>query len=223
MKSAYADLLQHAPPSQKPADTWARLCCEQALWAVEQGCYGLGAVLVNQNQERLCSARNKVFVDGHYNSAAHAEMLLLDQLEAEYPEQDRSALTLYVSLQPCLMCYGRILLAGITRVRYLARDKPGGFNGKHLPAAWAELAASTYTSMHRMATGSNWLRRRSARYKTVRRCVSAWLLPGVASRKPKPSAELPALTQISPLTPARLRACAPVSAIWAPDTDIPAE
>jgi hypothetical protein len=31
-------------------------------------------------------------------------------------------------------------------VRYLARDKPGGFTGKHLPAAWAELAARTSVS-----------------------------------------------------------------------------
>ena len=143
MNEHHAALLQHAPHSQSSTDTWARLCCEQALLAVEQGCYGVGAVLVNQNQELLCNARNQVFVDGHYNSAAHAEMLLLDQLEAEHSEQDRSVLTLYVSLQPCLMCYGRILLAGITRVRYLAQDKPGGFNGKHLPAAWAELAART--------------------------------------------------------------------------------
>ncbi|WP_339906590.1 nucleoside deaminase [Pseudomonas guineae] len=143
MNEHHAALLQHAPHSQSSADTWARLCCEQALLAVEQGCYGVGAVLITESQELLFSTRNQVFVDGHYNSAAHAEMLLLDQLEAEYPEQNRSKLTLYVSLQPCMMCYGRILLAGIINVRYLAKDKPGGFNGKHLPAAWAELAART--------------------------------------------------------------------------------
>jgi tRNA(Arg) A34 adenosine deaminase TadA len=142
MKSPHLTLLAHAPHSQKPADIWARLCCEQALLALEQGCYAVGAVLVNDAQELLCSARNEVF-SSHYNSAGHAEMQLLDQLEAQYPEQDRSALTLYVSLQPCLMCYGRILLAGITRVRYLARDQPGGFVAHHLPPAWAELAART--------------------------------------------------------------------------------
>jgi tRNA(adenine34) deaminase len=113
------------------------------MLALEQGCYAVGAVLVNDTQELVCSARNQVFAEGHYHSAGHAEMQLLDQLEAEHSGQDRRALTLYVSLQPCLMCYGRILLAGITRVRYLARDKPGGFSGKHLPAAWAELAART--------------------------------------------------------------------------------
>ena len=141
MKSQHITLLQKAPPSHKPADIWARLCCEQALLALEQGCYAVGAVLVNDAQELLCSARNQVFAS-HYHSAAHAEMKLLDQLEGQHPEQDRSALTLYVSLQPCLMCYGRILLAGITRVRYLARDQPGGFAAQHhhLPPAWTELA-----------------------------------------------------------------------------------
>lgn len=141
--SQHLALLQQGPASQKPADIWARQCCEQALQALEQNCYAVGAVLVNGNDELLCSARNLVFAEGRYDSGGHAEMLLLDQLETEYPEQDRRDLTLYVSLEPCLMCYGRILLAGITRVRYLARDKPGGFAGRQLPPAWAELAGQT--------------------------------------------------------------------------------
>lgn len=179
MNERHAALLQHAPHSQSSTDTWARLCCEQALLAVEQGCYGVGAVLITESQELLCSARNQVFVDGHLNSAAHAEMLLLDQLENDYPEQDRSALTLYVSLQPCLMCYGRILLAGITRVRYLAQDKPGGFNGKHLPAAWAELAART--SVHQANADRYWIKLAEQAISTLQdrqalraRVVAAW-------------------------------------------------
>lgn len=155
MNQDHADLLDHAPHSHAPPDTWARLCCEQALLAVEHGCYGVGAVLVNDGQELLCSARNQVFADGRYNSAGHAEMLLLDQLESNHPHQDRSTLTLYTSLQPCLMCYGRILLAGIPRVRYLARDKPGGFSGKHLPAAWAALA--TRTSICQATAAPYWI------------------------------------------------------------------
>ena len=143
MNKTHTDLLLHAPPSQKPADTWARLCCEEALTAVEHGCYGVGAVLVNEAQELLCSARNQVFSGDHYDSAGHAEMLLLNELESTHPQCDRNTLTLYTSLQPCLMCYGRILLAGIPRVYYLAHDKSGGFNGKYLPEAWAALASRT--------------------------------------------------------------------------------
>jgi tRNA(Arg) A34 adenosine deaminase TadA len=179
MNERHAALLQHAPQSQSTADTWARLCCEQALLAVEQDCYGVGALLITEQQELLCSARNQVFVDGHYNSAAHAEMLLLNQLEAEHPQRDRSTLTLYVSLQPCLMCYGRILLAGITRVRYLARDKPGGFNGKHLPAALAELAART--SMQQADVDRYWINLAEQAISTLqdrqalrKRVVEAW-------------------------------------------------
>ncbi|ARS48156.1 dCMP deaminase [Ectopseudomonas mendocina] len=142
MKPEHLALLQQAPAATRADDTWARLCCEQALLALEEGCYAVGAVLVDDAGELLCSGRNQVFA-GHYASAAHAEMQVLDQLEAEHPQVDRSGLTLYVSLEPCLMCHGRILLAGIRRVRYLARDRDGGFAARppRLPRAWANLAS----------------------------------------------------------------------------------
>jgi tRNA(Arg) A34 adenosine deaminase TadA len=142
MHSQHLALLEQAPPSRCSADVWARLCCEQALLALEDGCHAVGAVLVTQAGELLLSGRNRVFSQ-HYGSARHAEMMVIDQLEALHPEQDRNALTLYVSLQPCLMCYARILLSGIPRVRYLARDRNGGFDARHagLPPIWANLAS----------------------------------------------------------------------------------
>ncbi|AXO61061.1 MULTISPECIES: nucleoside deaminase [Pseudomonadaceae] len=142
MNTEHLALLQQAPASTHDDDTWARLCCEQALLALEEGCYAVGALLVDGAGELLCSARNQVFTST-YSSAAHAEMQVLDQLESEHAQVDRRGLTLYVSLEPCLMCYGRILLAGITRVRYLARDRDGGFALRHgrLPPAWANLAS----------------------------------------------------------------------------------
>lgn len=142
MNPEHLALLQQAPASTHVDDTWARLCCEQALLAIEDGCYAVGALLVDEAGELLCSGRNQVFASA-YASAAHAEMQVLDQLEREHAQVTRRGLTLYVSLEPCLMCYGRILLAGITRVRYLARDRDGGFALRHghLPPAWANLAS----------------------------------------------------------------------------------
>lgn len=142
MKPEHLTLLQQAPPSRRTDDTWARLCCEQALLALEEGSYAVGALLVDAAGELLCSARNQVFC-GRYDSAAHAEMQLIDRLEADHPRLDRDGLTLYASLEPCLMCHGRILLAGIGRVRYLARDRDGGFaaHPPRLPPAWANLAS----------------------------------------------------------------------------------
>jgi len=142
MHPTHLALLEQAPASHCNEDVWARLCCEQALLALEEGCYAVGALLVNQAGELLLSGRNQVF-SNHYDSARHAEMQVIDQLETLHPGQDRNALTLYVSLQPCMMCFARILLSGIPRVRYLARDRDGGFPGRHtkLPPVWANLAS----------------------------------------------------------------------------------
>ena len=142
MHPEHLALLQQAPARTHVDDTWARLCCEQALLALEEGCYAVGALLVDDAGELLCSGRNQVFAST-YASAAHAEMQVLDQLETKHATVDRQRLTLFVSLEPCLMCYGRILLAGIRRVRYLARDRDGGFALHHgrLPPAWSNLAS----------------------------------------------------------------------------------
>jgi tRNA(adenine34) deaminase len=74
---------------------------------------------------------------------------------------------------------GRILLAGITRVRYLARDKPGGFNGKHLPAAWAALAART--SVRQASVAPYWINLAEQAISTLQdrqamrqRVIQAW-------------------------------------------------
>lgn len=120
-----------------------RRCCLLALEALRNNSYGVGAVLLDGNDEILAEGYNRVF-DGHYRAAAHAEMDLLDDFEHRFPDYgDRSALTLIVSLEPCPMCFGRILAMGIGRVRYLAADPDGGMihSIRHLPAAWRNLAS----------------------------------------------------------------------------------
>lgn len=144
--------LENAPPNALRDDLWAHRCCEQAYLALAAGNYGVGAILVNADDELVCEARNQVFVrdmdvkpepDKGYQSQRHAEMQILDRLETEFTHLDRRSLTLYVSLEPCLMCSGRILLSGIGRVRYLTADKAGGFiSHLHgLPPAWKNLAS----------------------------------------------------------------------------------
>lgn len=149
-------LLQQGPASVSQNDTWARLCCEQAISALESGNYAVGALIVDHDNQLMCSAANNVFSEG-YRSERHAEMEVLTQLEKLYPEIDRSKLTLYVTLEPCLMCYGRILLSGIRNVRYLAKDSPGGF-ADHihlLPAAWRDLAGRV--SVEPMKVDAYWM------------------------------------------------------------------
>lgn len=120
-----------------------RRCCFLALEALRNGCYGVGAVLLDGNGGILAEGYNRVFED-NFRAAAHAEMELLDAFEQCFPDYgDRSELTMIVSLEPCPMCFTRILASGIGRVRYLAADADGGMihKARQLPAAWRNLAS----------------------------------------------------------------------------------
>ncbi|MDI3325619.1 nucleoside deaminase [Pontibacterium granulatum] len=134
-----------------------RRCCFLALEALRNDCYGIGAVLIDGNGDILAEGYNRVFEE-NYRAAAHAEMELLDEFEQRFPDYgDRSGLTMIVSLEPCPMCFTRILASGIGRVRYLAADADGGMIHKvrHLPAAWKNLAS---VGDYRVADASHALR-----------------------------------------------------------------
>ncbi|MEH6626165.1 MAG: nucleoside deaminase [Motiliproteus sp.] len=118
-------------------------CCELALQGLQQGCYGVGAVLTDGQQSIVAEGVNRVFSAG-YHSSAHAEMQLLDAFERTYRDYgDRSELTLMVSLEPCPMCLVRSMLAGIGHIRYLVADADGGMVSRleKLPPAWRNLAS----------------------------------------------------------------------------------
>ncbi|MFH0996347.1 MAG: nucleoside deaminase [Pseudomonadota bacterium] len=55
----------------------------------------------------------------------HAEILALKQLE-RYGPIDRTHLTLYCTLEPCLMCFGAILISGIRHIVFAYEDVMGG-------------------------------------------------------------------------------------------------
>ena len=59
----------------------------------------------------------------------HAEMLALRELEKAPPALDRSRMTLYATFEPCLMCFGAILISGIGTLVYAYEDAMGGGTG----------------------------------------------------------------------------------------------
>lgn len=123
-------------------DKWPFLCCELALSALEEGNYGVGAVLVDSNGQVLSQSSNQVF-SPRFDSSAHAEMKVLDDFEANYPDYaHRESLTLYVSLEPCPMCCARILASGIGTVVFMCRDQDGGMMSQcnKLPKAWVNIS-----------------------------------------------------------------------------------
>lgn len=99
--------------------------------AREAGSAPVGAVLVNARGEVIARGRNRVGeaqTPEHVGAAsvAHAEM---DVFFAVGKVKDAGTLTLYTSLEPCLMCGGASALLGVGRIVW-ATDDPWGGSGR---------------------------------------------------------------------------------------------
>ncbi len=93
---------------------WMQLALNQANEAAQAGEVPIGAVLVRQG-ELLAKAHNAP-VSTH-NPCAHAEMRVIEQACQRIQDYRLGVhCTLYVTLQPCIMCLGAILHARIGRV-----------------------------------------------------------------------------------------------------------
>ncbi len=98
---------------------------KQARIALEGDEVPIGAVLVRDG-EIIARAYNKV--EESKNPLAHAEMLILQEIGLFNQGKWQPNLRLYVTLEPCIMCYGAIVLARIEYLIYGATDKKAGFS-----------------------------------------------------------------------------------------------
>ena len=96
----------------------------------DQGEVPVGAVLVRHDQVLAQAANGReTLVD----PTAHAEMQVLRQAAEVAGSWNLSECTLYVTLEPCPMCMGAILLARIPRVVCGCRNRKLGAAGTVLP------------------------------------------------------------------------------------------
>ena len=97
-------------------EQWMRLALEQARAGVETpGGAQVGAVLV-RGGEAVSVGFNEA--EGRHDPTAHAEMVVIRRLCAEWKTQSLEGLTIYCTLQPCGMCTMACLWAGISRIVY---------------------------------------------------------------------------------------------------------
>lgn len=101
---------------------WMQTALEHARAAAGQGEVPVGAVLV-RDQVLLAAAGNSPISSN--DPTAHAEINVIRQGAAQLANY-RLGGTLYVTLEPCLMCMGAIVHSRIERLVFGARDPKTG-------------------------------------------------------------------------------------------------
>lgn len=100
---------------------YMRLALEQAATVANE--VPVGAVVVLENNiiatasNQVCSSRDPT---------AHAEVIALRQASARLGSERLTGATLYVTLEPCCMCVGAMVLARIRRLVFAAREPKTG-------------------------------------------------------------------------------------------------
>jgi tRNA(adenine34) deaminase len=106
-----------------------RLALREAERALEHGDVPIGAVIVRDG-EVIAAARNERELRG--DPTAHAEVLALREASSRLGTWRLLDTVIYVTLEPCAMCAGAIVLGRVPRVVYAAEDAKAGAAGSVL-------------------------------------------------------------------------------------------
>ena len=107
-------------------ERWMREALAEAMAAREAGEVPVGCVIVRDGRI-LARAGNRTVRD--QDPMAHAEAIAIRQASAALGQWRLDACTLYVTLEPCAMCAGAIVLARVPRVVFGAWDDKAGMVG----------------------------------------------------------------------------------------------
>ena len=123
------DRPQSMKDGQPPADhvKWMLAALAQAETAEQKGEVPVGAVLIAETGELLAAACNEVV--GRRDPTAHAEMLAIRGAAHNILNYRLLNTTLYVTIEPCVMCMGAIVHARVARLVFGAKDPKWGAAG----------------------------------------------------------------------------------------------
>lgn len=103
---------------------WMECAIAQAQVAGEAGDVPVGAVVVGSDGTAIAVAQNRRQRD--HDPTAHAEILALRQAGQVLNSWHLERCTLYVTLEPCPMCAGALILARLGRLVYGVDDPKAG-------------------------------------------------------------------------------------------------
>jgi tRNA(adenine34) deaminase len=107
-------------------EQWMREALALATEAAGAGDVPVGAVIV-RGGARISAASNRTVRDN--DPTGHAELLAIRDAARAVGDWRLTGCTLYVTLEPCAMCAGAIVLARLDRVVFGAFDDKAGMAG----------------------------------------------------------------------------------------------
>ena len=110
-------------------EKWMRIAIEEANLAMDKNEVPVGAVLV-KNDTLIAQAHNKPITKN--DPTAHAEIQLLRKAGEQQKNYRLPESTLYVTLEPCTMCFGAMVHARIDRIVYGVSDPKTGVCGSRM-------------------------------------------------------------------------------------------
>lgn len=114
-----------SPPTHDDA-VWMARALELAAAAGGAGEVPVGALVV-RGEEIVSEGHNRTVTDA--DPSAHAEIVAIRHAGSALGDWRLTDCTLYVTLEPCAMCCGAVVLARIPRVVYGAPDPKSGMAG----------------------------------------------------------------------------------------------
>ncbi len=103
------------------------LAVEQGRKAYEQGEFPVGCVIVQSGEVIARGERKGTTQDlPFFSEINHAEIRALQALESPDSDFHPEKAVLYCTMEPCLMCFGAIILSGIKKIVYAYEDPMGG-------------------------------------------------------------------------------------------------
>ncbi|MES0447320.1 MAG: tRNA adenosine(34) deaminase TadA [Desulfobacterales bacterium] len=104
-----------------------KLALDEAKKAVQKAEVPIGAVLVSDSWDILSLSHNQTI--SLADPTAHAEIITLRKAAQKLSNYRLLNTTLYVTIEPCIMCMGAIVHARVSRVVFGAKDPKWGAAG----------------------------------------------------------------------------------------------
>jgi tRNA(adenine34) deaminase len=100
---------------------------QEAEKAGQMGEVPVGAVVIAENGEVIAAAHNQIITQ--VDPTAHAEILALRRAALSANNYRLLNTSMYVTIEPCLMCMGALVHARVKRIVYGAQDPKWGAAG----------------------------------------------------------------------------------------------